>query len=139
MPNWLRWIAVLPTALLAMILSAFPLHFVLFQTLTGSGIVEPYPEAPERILMPLVGTMAFIWAGARVAPDHKVRTATVLFAVWLLVFSVFVVAVLSGANFGGLQFDPEGGGSGPIMALLGAVGGLYIVRKQNADEITVAD
>lgn len=132
MPNWLRWIAVLPAALLAVVVSAFPLHFVLYQTLTGSGIVEPYPETPERVLLPLVGAMAFIWAGARVAPNHKVKVATVLFALWLLILGSAVVLVLSGADIGGLQFKLEGGGLAPVVALIGAVVGLYIVRKQNA-------
>ncbi len=135
MSNWLRWILVLPVALLAMILSAFPLHFVLYQTLTGSGIVEPYPETPERVLMPLVGAMAFIWAGAGVAPNHKVKMATVLFALWLLLLGVIVVLVLSDVDLSGLQFTIERGGLGPVMALVGAVAGLYIVRKQNANGI----
>lgn len=132
MQNWLRWIAVLPAALLAMVLSAFPLHFVLYQTLTGSGIVEPYPETPERILLPFVGAVAFIWAGARVAPNHKVKAAMVLFVLWLLMLGGAVSLVLSGVDLGGLQFNLEGGGLAPVMALIGAVISLYIVRKQNA-------
>jgi len=139
MPNWLRWIAVLPAALLGMVLSAFPLHFILYQTLTGSGIVEPYPEPPERVLMPLVGAMAFIWLGARVAPNHKVKVATVLLALWLLFLGVSVVLELSGADLDGLQFNLQGGGLGPVMALVGAIAGLYIVRKQNVTGITTTD
>ena len=122
-----------------MALSAFPLHFVLYQTLTGSGIVEPYPETPERILMPLVGAIVFIWAGAWVAPNHKFKVATVLFTLWLLLLAGAVVLVLSGADLGGLQFNLEGGGLAPIMALVGAIAGLYIVRKQNVTENTGAD
>ncbi|MBW1965935.1 MAG: hypothetical protein JRI48_00875 [Deltaproteobacteria bacterium] len=132
MPNWLRWIAVLPAALLAMVLPAFPLHFVLYQSLTGSGIVEPYPETPERVLLPLVAAMAFIWAGAKVVPNHKVKAATVLFVLWLLMLGCAVVLVLSGADVGSLQFNLKGGGLAPVMAFIGAVAGLYIVRKQNA-------
>jgi hypothetical protein len=134
MPNWLRWIAVPPAALLAIVLSAFLLHLVLYQTLTGSGFVEPYPETPERILLPLVGAVAFIWAGARVAPNHKVKVAMVLFVLWLIMLGGAVAMVLSGSDFGGLQFNFEGGGLAPAMALIGAVIGLYIVRKQNATE-----
>jgi hypothetical protein len=134
MPNWLRWIAVPPAALLAIVLSAFLLHLVLYQTLTGSGLVEPYPETPERILLPLVGAVAFIWAGARVAPNHKVKVAMVLFVLWLIMLGGAVAMVLSGSDFGGLQFNFEGGGLAPAMALIGAVIGLYIVRKQNATE-----
>ena len=139
MPNWLRWVAVLPAALLAMVLSAFPLHFVLYQTLTGSGIIEPYPETPERVLMPLVGAIAFIWVGARVAPNHKVKAAKVLFTLWLLLLGAVVVLVLSGTDLGGLQFNLESGGLGPVMAFIGAVAGLYIVHKQNANGIITTD
>ena len=139
MPNWLRWIAVLPAALLATVLSTLLLHLVLYQTLTGSGIVEPYPETPERILMPLVSAIAFIWAGAKVAPNHKVKAATVLFALWLFILGSVVALVLSGADLGGVRFNLEGGGLAPIMALVGAIAGLYIVRKQNVTEITTAD
>lgn len=139
MADWLRWVVVLPAALLAMVLSSFPLHFVLYQTLTGSGFIEPYPETPERVLLPLVGAMAFIWTGARVAPNHKVRTATVLFWLWLLMLGGAIAMVLSDAHFGGLQFNLEGGGLAPVMALVGAIASLYIVRKHNATEITTAD
>jgi len=134
MPNWLRWIAVLPAALLAIVLSAFLLHLALYQTLTGSGLVEPYPEIPERILLPLVGAVAFIWAGTRVAPNHKVKVAMVLFVLWLIMLGCAVAMVLSGSDFGGLQLNFEGGALAPAMALIGAVIGLYIVSKQNATE-----
>ena len=134
MPKWLRWIAVLPAALLAIVLSAFLLHFVLYQTLAGSGIVEPYPETPERVLLPLVGAVAFIWAGARVAPNHKIKVAMFLFVIWLIMLGGAVVMVLNGADFGGLQFNFEGGGLASVMALIAAVIGLYIVHKQYATE-----
>jgi hypothetical protein len=56
-PNFLRWLAVLPGAMIAMFLSMFPLHLVLYQTLTGSGLIEPYPEMPERLLGPLAAAI----------------------------------------------------------------------------------
>lgn len=127
--DWLRWIAVLPAALLAMALSAFPLHFVLYQTL--SGWIEPYPEMPERVLLPLVAAAVFVWAGARVAPHHKTETAVALFGLWLLILGAAVGFVLTGGNFGGMQFNAQGGGLAPVMALIGAALGLYIVRKEN--------
>lgn len=125
MPGWMRWMAVLPVALLATVLSTVPLHFVLYQTITGSGVVEPYPETPERMLVPLVGALAFICVGARVAPKHEVATATVLFALWLLFAATFVALALSGAHLGGLQFNLQRAGLGPVMAVVGAIAGLY--------------
>ena len=130
--DWLRWIAVLPAALLGMILSAFPLHFILYQTL--SGWIEPYPETPERVLLPLVAAAVFVWVGARVAPHHKTETAVALFGLWLLFLGVAVGILLTGGNFGGMQFTAQGGGLAPMMALIGAALGLYIVRKQSQSD-----
>ncbi|MCD6250584.1 MAG: hypothetical protein J7J98_09670 [candidate division Zixibacteria bacterium] len=131
MPDWLRWIAVLPAALLATILSAFPLHFVLYQTLTGSGIVDPYPETPERVLLPLVASMAFIWVGANVAPSHKLKVATSLLVPWLLLLVSAVVMALNSSNLWGMQFSSEEIGLPTVLSIFGAIAGLYIVRKQN--------
>ena len=44
---WLRWLAVLPGALLGGILLCFPLHWILYRTFTE--FIDPYPELPERI------------------------------------------------------------------------------------------
>jgi hypothetical protein len=132
MPNWSRWIAVLPAALMSMVLSAFLLHLVLYQTLTGSGIVDPYPETPERVLLPLVGAVTFIWVGARVAPNHTVKVAASLFILWLFILGGVVVLVLSAADTGSVQLNMVGGGMAPVMALIGAIVGFYIVRKENA-------
>ena len=84
MANTIRWLAVLPGSIVCMVFALFPLHFVLYQTLTGSGIVEPYPEAPERLLGPLISALAFVWAGSRIAPSRKVETGVVLFGAALL-------------------------------------------------------
>jgi hypothetical protein len=48
---WLRWLAVLPGALLGGVRLTLPLHWVLFDTLTN--FVDPYPELPERLLSSL--------------------------------------------------------------------------------------
>jgi ABC-type sugar transport system permease subunit len=42
----LLWIAVIPGAIIAGILILFPVHWVLYQTLTN--FIDPYPEAPEK-------------------------------------------------------------------------------------------
>ncbi len=130
----LRWLAVIPVALVAAILSAFPLHLILYQTLTGSGFIEPYPETPERVLLPLVAAMAFMWSGARVAPSHKTETAVVLFGVWLLLAGASIALIWSGANLGGIQLKSHGGGLASVMALVGAFAGLYIVRRSKTAE-----
>lgn len=135
MITWLRWVAVLPASVLAFILSLFVLRFVLYQTLTGSGLVEPYPEFPERTLTPLVGWAAFIWSGAWAAPKHKFVTALVLFSIWLLTL-VFILAVIRGVVMGDHEFYFRDGGVGILMSIIGAFGGLFIVDKQYSSNLT---
>src|SRR5262245_45492907 len=76
---WLRWVAVLPGALLGGLLLTFPLHWILKNTL---NFIDPYPELPERILSPLVIALGFVWLGAKIAPARKIETAVVLFGLW---------------------------------------------------------
>jgi hypothetical protein len=128
----MRWIAVLPGSFLAMLLSSFPLHLVLYQTLTGSGIVEPYPEAPERILSPLAATLAFIWAGSRIAPSRKMETAIALFGLVLLMVGVALTLAVVGFRDGNTGFGLRFGGLPNAAGIAGAFIGLYIAYRENA-------
>ena len=127
---WLRWLAVLPGALLAGILATFPLHWVLYQTL--SNFVEPYPPLPERVLTPLVIGAVFIWAGSRIAPEYRIETAVGLFGFWMFLLGGFVFLTLSGGAWMGQRlYSLYGGGLAPVMALVGGLIGLYIVRRKS--------
>lgn len=125
---WLRWLAVLPGALLSGILASFPLHLVLYSTLTS--FIEPYPELPERTLFPFVMAAVFVWAGSSIAPEHKFKTAVVLFGLWLFLLGGFVFLTFTGFDWMGPQLYFQGGGIGSIMAVIGAVTGLFIARKK---------
>ena len=129
--NIARWFAVLPGAALAMVASSFPLHLVLYQTLTGSGIVEPYPEAPERLLGPLVATLAFVWAGSRIAPNNKVQAAVALFGLMLLGSGASLALAVSGAHFGNTGYYLRMGGLPVAAGIAGAFIGLYIAYREN--------
>lgn len=128
----MRWIAVLPGSFLAMLLSSFPLHLVLYQTLTGSGIVEPYPEAPERILSPLAATLAFIWAGSRIAPSRKMETALGLFGLSLLGSGGALALAVVGFRDDNIGFYLRLGGLPIAAGIAGAFIGLYIAYRENA-------
>jgi hypothetical protein len=128
----MRWIAVLPGSFLAMLLSSFPLHLVLYQTLTGSGIVEPYPEAPERILSPLAATLAFIWAGSRIAPSRKMETALGLFGLSLLGSGGALALAVVGFRDANIGFYLRLGGLPIAAGIAGAFIGLYIAYRENA-------
>jgi hypothetical protein len=132
---WFRWLAVLPGALVTGMIVGFPLHWVLYSTLTS--IVKPYPELPERILFPFVVAAVFVWVGSCIAPAHKFKTAIALFGVWLFVLGGFVFLTLTGSNWMGSQLYFQGGGIAPIMAAAGAATGLLIVRKRGSSRIRV--
>lgn len=129
--NIARWFAVLPGATLAMVASSFPLHLVLYQTLTGSGMVEPYPEAPERLLGPLVATLAFVWAGSRIAPNNKVQAAVALFGLMQLGSGASLALAVSGAHLGNAGYYLRMGGLPVAAGIGGAFIGLYIAYREN--------
>jgi hypothetical protein len=125
---WLRWLAVLPGGLIGGFLLLFPLRLALVNTLRG--FVTPYPELPERILTPFVIAVGFVSLGARIAPDRKTETAVALFGLWLFVVGAFVALALSNANVGGRSLFMHGGGIGPLLAVVGAVAGLVVARRE---------
>jgi hypothetical protein len=125
---WLRWIAVLPGGLIAGFLTSFPIHWVLYVTLRSETIfIDPYPELPERVLFAFALSATFIWIGARIAPEHKFKAATVLFGLWLLVMGG---ATLFAAFSGTLEL--RSGGVVTVSSLLGTVAGLYAAKKENS-------
>lgn len=130
----LRWLAVLPGALLAMVLSPFPLHFVLYQTLTGSGVVEPYPELPERVLMPFVAALAFQWAGVRIAPSRKRLTSFALLILWVIVLLCAVLFVIRNPEIENMSVNFRYGALGPVSAIAGAIVGFLINRVWQRDD-----
>lgn len=125
----LRWVAVLPGALLAGLIAAFPLHWMLYSTLTN--FVDPYPELPERILTPLAFGLAFVWGGSRIAPKNRMKTALVLFGIWMVPLGGFVFLALSGGTWMGQTLNLQGGGLAALMSGLGGGVGLYIARRQS--------
>lgn len=129
-PAWiaLRWLLVIPAALLAALLSRFPLHFVLYQTL--SSIIEPYPEAPERILAPFVSTLSFVWVGAKIAPKYQTETAVGLFGLCLLLVGAGIALALTNFHAGNTAVSLQFKGLPVGMGLLGSIAGVILVRWQ---------
>lgn len=76
MKNIFLWIAIVPGSVLAGIAILFPLHWVLYITL--SNFIEPYPEMPERLLAPLVSTITMVRTAAIIAPSHKMIVALLM-------------------------------------------------------------
>lgn len=128
---WLRWVALLPGAIIAGMLALLPLHWVLYSFF--SSFVEPYPEFPERILTPFAIAGIFVWSGSRIAPEFKFETAIILFGIWLFVVGGFFFLTFSGSEWMGRSLRFQAGGLGLIMGIVGALLALYIVRKEQLE------
>lgn len=128
----LRWIAVLPSSILAGIAMTFVLHFILYFTLTK--FVTPYPEFPERALTPLVIAATFIWTGCEIAPNNKLKVGIVLFAIWMFLAGGFIMLTLTGSKWFGKSLYLEANGIAPIMGIVGAFIGLYLVTKKDKEK-----
>lgn len=126
---WCRWIAVLPGAILAIIFANIVLHLTLYQTLTGSGFVKPYPELPERLLIPLTSAIGFIWGGAHIAPARRDDTAAVLFGFFTGLQSSLVVMILCGQTLMGERMYFRDYGANIVFSYGGALWALLAVRR----------
>ncbi len=124
---WLRWLAVLPGALLGGLLLCIPLHFILYRTLTE--FIDPYPELPERILSPFAIAVGVVWFGAKIAPTRKIETAVVLLGLWMVLVGCVVAITIFVGEIYGQPVYLHGGGLAPAMAFIGAVIGFLAVRK----------
>lgn len=135
---WLSWLGVLPVSIVAGLLVTFPLHWVLYRTLSGgdSPFITPYPELPERILQPFFSALVIVWVASKIAPEHKFKAAVVLAGLWIFgAGGAFVLGYL-GYHFGKTQLNLTAGGLPVIMGVVGAIVGLYTVKKHLTEEQT---
>lgn len=129
---WLRWIAVFPGALLAGLLATFPLHWILYFTLANGETISGVNIEPiEYVLYPFVVAIAFIFAGYKIAPKYKFKTAIVLFGFYLVVWlAVSFISLFKGSVHGvDMQFSGR-----TVLSLVGAIIGLYIAKKANEEK-----
>ena len=126
----LRWILVFPAALLGLILSPFVLHWVLYSILTGSGLIEPYPGTPERVLTPMAAALGFVLSGAHTAPTRKFGTSLVLAGAFTLLTASAALLAVAEVNIGGKTLYLQNGGVRAVLAILGALAGAWLVRLQ---------
>jgi hypothetical protein len=133
--NALRWLLVLPGSLLAAVLSSFPLHIVLYLFLTKWA--NPYPETPERFLLPLVAAIAFVLAGASIAPLHRKAVAVCLASGWisavLTAYSIFATADVSLGNY---VVTPDFLGFSSLGSIVGALSAIYVVHRRSSITVT---
>lgn len=125
--NVLRWIAVLPGALIAAFLVTFPLHWILYIGFAHDGTLFGFIELPdganisiERAIYPAVIALTFVVVGYKIAPGHKYRTSLVLGALYVITF-VWALVFMSE------QYRLE---ARSILAFVGLGTGLYWAWRQ---------
>jgi len=135
---WLWWIGVLPISLLAGLLVDFPVHWFLYRTLSGGDnpFITPYPELPERILAPFLRALVIVWLGSLIAPEHKFKTAVILATLWIFGAVVSFVLGYLGFHTDSVQLNLTAGGLPVIMGVVGAVFGLYLVKRKLSEQQT---
>jgi hypothetical protein len=135
---WLSWIGVLPISLISGLLVTFPVHWVLFQTLSGgeSPFVTPYPKLPEEILQPFFTALVIVWTASQTAPQYKFKTAIIIAILWIIVASGAFVLGYLGYHYERVQFNLKLGGLPIIMGVVGAFVGLFLVKKKLVEEKT---
>ncbi len=116
----IRWLLALPIAVLAAVLMTFPLHWILYMTLSGgpAPFITPYPALPEKLLQPFCSALVFVYTCAFVAPRYRVRVAKIAIILWCVVAFLSVILVLNQIDFyGELKIDYWG-----IPIILGVIG-----------------
>ncbi len=135
---WLSWIGVLPISLIAGVLVTFPVHWIIYRTLSGgdSPFITPYPELPEKILQPFFTALVIVWVGSQIAPQHKFKTAVILATLWIFGAGASFVLGYLGFHLDNIQHNLTAGGLPVIMGVVGAVVGLYIVKKNISEQLS---
>lgn len=130
---WLSWVGVLPISLIAGVLVDFPLHWILYNTLSGgnSPFIIPYPKLPELILAPFFRALVIVCVGALIAPEHKFKTGVVLAALWIFGAGAAFVLGYLGVKSSNVQANLTIGGLPVVMGVLGAIAGIYVVNKKS--------
>src|SRR5687767_1730186 len=129
MNNSIRWLAILPGAAAAGILSTFLIRLFLYATL--AGFVTPYPEAPEKLLTPFFVSLSFIYTGAVIAPRYQLSVGVVLFSVWIFIAGGLIISSLSGGILFGRFLIVEPNYVSTLMGIAGAFYALYLVWNKD--------
>ena len=128
--NFLRWIALLPGAIIGGFLATFPLHWILYFTLAHGETISGVNTNPiEYTLSPFVIAVTFIIVGFEIAPSHKFKIAIVLSSLWIVSFITLFLFMSAQPQFG-----IRGAGS-----LAGALLGVFIAWKKSEHDPSVSN
>lgn len=138
----LRWFGVLPGAILAMVMAAFPIHWVILLLTVMSG---PDPEVPvlvdlvapvtlERFALNFAFPAIFVAAGARIAPDHRIETSRVLAGCWVAGFLFLVIFAATQVQFTVTGLGWLEVGINCVLQVFGLVAGLTYIENRVKDQ-----
>ena len=130
-----RWISVIPGGILCGFIVLFPLHWILYYTLVKGSMVQMSIEdmAPiERFLSPILSSIIFVYAGARIAPKKQFAVSVILCVFGVLIRTGLVFFV----RFSGMELDMSFYGVSRLLlsALAGGIGVFLIYIKVNEKE-----
>lgn len=127
----IRWIILIPLAILSGITILFPLHWILIYTF--NNFVTPYPELPERLLSPFVFSLTFVLSGSFIAPKYKFYTSVFLFSISMILSGILIWGLLNNIKWFGSTLELQYGGVPFYLSIVGSFIGLYIVSKKFKD------
>lgn len=131
-----RWILFLPLAILAAIVITFPLHWILYMTLSGGQdpFITPYPELPEKLFQPFCSGLVFVYVSAKLAPKYKKQIAAITVAVWCLLAILAIMIGYSEFSINRTTFNLDYLGFPIMFGIAGAVLG-YVLTKRSLKPI----
>jgi hypothetical protein len=129
---WLRWLGVLPTALIAVVAVSFPVHWaVLMISSRGDdealGLSSLPPETLERLGQAFFAPLAFIYVGAKVAPAFRLHAALALMIFWAMALGAaltYAGTINAYEGWGWAEFAAVG-----VLGVAGLVSGGYAVYE----------
>jgi len=141
--HYLRWLAVLPGAVIGAVLVAFPIHWIImFIKYTGTEVGEDGtitydniiaaipPDVLEYFAYAFFTPFVIILAGAYIAPSLKFATGLTLALVLLVGYAVLLSVYGSEIDISGLRFVVT------VALNLGGIGaGLYIVYRSVSSSV----
>lgn len=136
---WLRWLAVLPAAVVAVLVVSFPIHWavLIFTNMSKAeggllGLWDLPPETLERLGQAFFAPLALVYIGARVAPAFKLHAAGVLLVLYAIGLGAALTYVsLIGAYEGWLWLEF---GGVVVLGVAGVItGGYSVYDSQRGD------
>lgn len=115
----LRWIGVLPAAILGSVLVAFPVHWVVMSTFRWGDdnfieLSEEGAENVERVVFAFAVTLTFVLCGAYTAPKWKMPVAIALAS---------LLTLLTAASYIYVALDPDLYFATPVRGKIGLIAG----------------